>query len=129
MNRVAAAARACVGVGYRPQGRDPASALDCIGLVAVALTAAGVRVTAPRGYALRGGDPDEAAAALAAMGLRPVADARAGDVLVCRSGPGALHLGIDGGGSVIHADLTARRVVERPGAAPWPVIARYRWEG
>ena len=45
------------------------------------LAAAGARVTMPRGYALRGGDPAVVAAALAAIGLRPVSDARAGDVL------------------------------------------------
>lgn len=129
MNAVAAAARAHVGVRFRPQGRDPAQGLDCVGLVAVALTGAGARVAAPVGYAMRGGDPGDVAAALTAVGLRVVADARAGDVLVCRSGPGALHLGVDGGGGVIHADAGAGRVVERPGAPPWPVIARFRWEG
>lgn len=129
MNPVAAAARAQVGVRFRPQGRDPVRGLDCVGLVAVALAGAGAKVAVPHGYAMRGGDPGEVAAALCAAGLRLAAEERAGDVLVCRSGPGALHLTIDGGGSVIHADAGAGRVVERPGAAPWPVIARFRWEG
>ena len=129
MSMVVAAARGCVGVRFRPQGRDPATGLDCVGLVAVALAAAGARVVVPVGYALRGGDPGDVAAVLVAAGLRGVTKAQAGDVMVCRSGPGALHLGVDGGGSVIHADAGARRVVERPGAAPWPVIARWRWEG
>lgn len=128
MSAVAAAARACLGARFRLQGRDPASGLDCVGLVAAALAAAGARPAVPRGYALRGGDGGTVAAVLIAGGLRPVADARAGDVLVCASGPGALHLAIDGGGSVIHADAGARRVVERPGPPPWPVIGRYRWE-
>ena len=129
MSRVAAAARGCVGVRFRPQGRNPARGLDCVGLVAVALAGAGAKVAVPQGYAMRGGDPGEAGAVLAAAGLRAVADAREGDVLVCRSGPGALHLAIDGGEGVIHADAGAGRVVERPGAPPWPVIARFRWEG
>ena len=128
MSRVAAAARGCVGVRYRRQGRDPAAGLDCVGLVVVALAAAGAEVRVPGGYALRGGDPEDVARTLAAAGLRRVTAARAGDVLVCAGGPGALHLAIDGGGSVIHADLGARRVVERPGAAPWPEIGRWRWE-
>lgn len=128
MSRVAAAARGCVGVRYRRQGRDPAAGLDCVGLVAVALAAGGARVVVPGGYALRGGDPEDVASILAAAGLRLTEDTRPGDVLVCAGGPGALHLAIDGGGSVIHADLGARRVVERPGAPPWPVIGRWRWE-
>ena len=129
MNPVAAAARAHVGVRFRPQGRDAARGLDCVGLVAVALAGAGAKAAVPHGYAMRGGDPGEVTAVLCAAGLRLAANARAGDVLVCRSGPGALHLAIDGGGSVIHADAGAGRVVERPGAAPWPVLARFRWEG
>lgn len=126
---VEAAARGCVGARFRPQGRVPATGLDCVGLVAFALTEAGAEVAVPRGYALRGGDPGEVERVLAGAGLRRVVDRRAGDVLVCASGPGTLHLAVDGGGSVIHADAGARQVVERPGEAPWPVIARYRWRG
>ena len=32
----------------------------------------------------------------------------------------------DGGGGIIHADAMLRRVVERPGPVPWPVLGRWR---
>ena len=86
---IIAAARAAIGARFRLHGRDPATGLDCVGLVACA---------APR----------------------------AGDLLLCRAGPGQLHLMIDSGGGVIHADAMLRRVVERPGPPPWPVVGRWR---
>lgn len=97
---VVAAARAAIGAGFRPHGRDVAGGLDCVGLAALALGRA--------------------------AGLVPVADIRPGDLLLCRSGPGQLHLAIRSDGGIIHADATARRVVERPGAVPWPVLSGWR---
>lgn len=115
------AARAAIGAPFRLHGRDPAAGLDCVGLVAWAL-----RVPAPDDYRLRSGDAGRAAAALGAAGLRPVAAARPGDVLLCRSGPGQLHLAIRSEDGIIHADAGLRRVVERPGAVPWPVLGIWR---
>lgn len=125
MTDVVAAARAAIGARFRLHGRDPASGLDCVGLVAFAYGHHAV----PSGYALRGGDPAAVAAQIAAYGLAPVEDAAAGDLLLCASGPGQLHLAIDSGGGVIHADAMLRRVVERPGPVPWPVIGRWRLKG
>ena len=125
MSAVVAAARAAIGVRFRLHGRDPATGLDCVGLAAIALGEA----TVPSGYALRGGDPARVAAMIDAFGLMPIADARAGDLLLCASGPGQLHLAIDSGAGVIHADAMLRRVVERPGPVPWPVLGRWRQRG
>ncbi len=125
MSNVVTAARAAIGARFRLHGRDPASGLDCVGLVAFAY---GHRAV-PSGYALRGGDPAAVAAQIAACGLMPVEDAAAGDLLLCASGPGQLHFAIDSGGGVIHADAMLRRVVERPGAVPWPVLGRWRLSG
>ncbi|HET9511629.1 MAG TPA: NlpC/P60 family protein [Sphingomonas sp.] len=116
-------ARAAVGTPFRLHGRD-ADGLDCVGLVAIAWA-----LPVPTGYRLRTGDPLMVARAAAALGLTPAAEGRAGDVLLFASGPGQLHLGIDSGAGMVHADAGLRRVVERPGTAPWPLLARWRKEG
>ena len=118
---VVARARECVGVRFRPQGRGR-DGLDCIGLVAVSLGLEQVRAD----YALRGGSPEALAEGLRAAGLRPVQGPAAGDVLVMRAGPAQLHLGIWTGDGLVHADVALRRVAERPGQAPWPVISAWR---
>jgi cell wall-associated NlpC family hydrolase len=119
---VVARARGCLGARFRLHGRDPATGLDCVGLVAVALG----RGDAPTGYRLRSGSAGEYSAMLAAAGLTIAATARPGDVLLCASGPGQFHLGIASGAGTIHADAGLGRVVERPGATPWPVVSVWR---
>ena len=115
-----AAARGCVGARFRPQGRDPAFGLDCVGLVLVALRAGGVEV-APGGYAMRSGDAARVTREIAAAGLVRVDAPAPGDVVLFESGPGQLHLGVASEVGVIHADAGLRRVVERRGW-PWRVV-------
>jgi lipoprotein Spr len=122
-DEVVAAARALVGVRFRPQGRTRDTGLDCVGLVAAAL-----ELQAPRDYALRGGTAARIAVALAAAGLKRADAMRAGDVLVVAAGPAQLHLGIFTGAGLIHGDAGLRRVVERPGPLPWPIIHIWRAE-
>lgn len=117
-------ARALIGVRFRPQGRSPATGLDCVGLVAAAVEAKGV----PCDYALRGGSPDRLAGGLRKAGLRRMGTARPGDVLVMLAGPEQLHLGIFTGNGLVHGDAGLGRMVERPGPVPWPVIGCWRWE-
>lgn len=121
---VLARARAAIGSRFRAQGRDPATGLDCVGLVAWAHGA-----DAPRGYALRNGDAARVVREIGAAGLVPAWGRRPGDLVLVRSGPGQLHLGIDSGTGLVHADAMLRRVVERPDPLPWPVIGRWRSEG
>jgi hypothetical protein len=111
-------ARALKGVRFRLHGRG--DGLDCVGVIAAVFGA-----DAPTGYALRGGDPEVAAALLDARFAR--ADAlSAGDVVLMVTGPGQLHLGVWTGEGLVHADAGLRRVVERPGVPPWPVLGMWR---
>lgn len=118
---IVARARSLIGRRFRPQGRSDAG-LDCIGLAAAALN-----VDPPvADYRLRGGSLARLAAGLAAAGLRRSRTRKAGDMLAMRSGPEQLHLGIWTGDGIVHADARLRRVVERPGEPPWPVLGSWR---
>ena len=120
---IAARARACVGVRFRPYGRDPAFGLDCVGLVAFATGA-----PAPADYALRSGKAATAAAALRAAGLRPrgAGQASPGDILLLASAPTQLHLAVRTEAGFVHADAGLRRVVECPGAPAMPLLGTWR---
>lgn len=122
---IVARARDCLGAKFRLHGRDPATGLDCVGLVAWAHR----RGDVPTGYRLRSGSADGYAAMLTAAGLRRTEAVLPGDVLLCMSGPGQFHLGIASEAGLIHADAGLGRVVERPGEAPWPVVSRWRLGG
>jgi cell wall-associated NlpC family hydrolase len=119
---IAARARSQIGVRFRAQGRSAEYGLDCVGLVAMAIGADRVRAD----YPLRGGSARDLAAELEQAGLERVAIPATGDVLVLRAGPAQLHLAIVSGLGVVHADAGLRRVVERPGPAPWPVLQVWR---
>jgi murein DD-endopeptidase / murein LD-carboxypeptidase len=121
MNPIEAAALALVGARFRLHGRDLATGLDCVG---VAAAAAGV--DAPSGYALRGGDAAMIADLIERAGLVAVAGAQAGDILLMRTGPGQLHLGVRTAGGMVHADAGLRRVVERPGPPEWEILGQWR---
>ena len=120
MSAVAEAALRAVGTRFRVQGRG-AEGLDCVGLVALALRAGGYAGAVPSGYSLRGGDWG-----LLDRLLVRVVEAEPGDVLVMAVGPGQIHLGIRTVGGFVHADAGLRRVVERPGMPPWPLIGVWR---
>ena len=47
---LAAAARDLVGTPFRLQGREPASGLDCIGVVIVSLAQVGIELALPADY-------------------------------------------------------------------------------
>ena len=102
---------------FRLHGRDR-QGLDCVGLTAWAW-----EVAVPTGYALRASPRARIEAELAALGFVP-GDAPGAVVLVA-PGPGQLHLGIATGAGVIHADATARRVVERAAPLPWAILGSW----
>lgn len=121
---VVARARALVGARFRLHGRDPATGLDCVGVVAAALG----RSDAPTGYALRGGSADGLANIMDKTGLVRAADAMPGDVLLIEAAAMQFHLGVWTGDGFVHADAGLRRVVETPGWPRWPVIGAWRRE-
>jgi len=125
---IAAAGRALRGVCFRPQGRDKAIGLDCVGVVVAALAEAGFHISACADYPQRGGDPARMAAMMDGSGLRRIAlaTAEAGDVLLLETGPAQFHLALLTGEGFVHADAGLRRVVEVPGRPPWPVIGAWR---
>lgn len=115
-------ARACLGIPFRMQGRDPSSGLDCIGLAAFAC---GIEPP-PARYALRGGVLRDMLATIDASGLVRVPAAEPGDVVMLQAGVQQFHLGVLVPGGLVHADGRLGRVVERSGPLPWPVIAAWR---
>lgn len=121
---VVARARRTIGVRFRPQGREAEQGLDCIGLVTVAFGLTGVR----RDYQLRWSHVDAMAGGFAASGFAPLAPAVAapGDVLVVRTGHAQLHVVLLTPDGYVHADAGLRRVVEVPGAVPWPIASAWR---
>jgi cell wall-associated NlpC family hydrolase len=121
-DQVATRALALVGAPFRAQGRTAERGLDCVGLVAAALGATDVRGD----YALRGGSLEQLERELERAGLVPVCAPAVGDVAVMQAGPAQLHLGVLTAGGLVHADAGLRRVVERPGPAPWPVLQLWR---
>ncbi len=124
---VAAAALTLVGAPFRLHGRDTVHGLDCIGVIAAALRAAGWRGEVPTGYALRGGESGAVAARFDAVLAR--GDGTVGDVLLFRVGPGQLHGAVRVAGGIVHADASLRRVVMRPGEPAWVPIGAWRFEG
>lgn len=121
--RAAARAASLVGTRFRAQGRDPATGLDCFGLVLAAHGISGEAV--PRDYRLRG-DYRDVLLAGARPWFRRITAARAGDVLVMAPAADQLHLGIVTAVGFVHADAGIGRVVETPGAPSWPVVAVLR---
>ncbi len=120
MSAVLARARMMIGARFRARGRTR-EGIDCVGLAGWAYA-----VGVPDSYAMRSGDRARVTEVVAALGLCPAGDRRAGDLLLLASGPGQLHLGIDSGTGLVHADAMLRRVVERPDPLPWPVLGRWR---
>jgi hypothetical protein len=126
---VAARAQALVGARFRPQGRDPALGLDCVGTAAAAAGVPADRV--PHDYALRGEHLADIEHGLCDLGCFPVADpvVEPGDVLVCVAGPAQFHLVVATESGFVHADAGLRRVVERPWPVPWRIAGVWRLYG
>lgn len=125
---LAAAARDLVGTKFRLHGREPATGVDCVGLVHAALIGAGGNPVPPRGYALRNVAIDQWLPLVERSGLIPASEPiRSGDVLLVALGFAQHHLVIAcGAGSFIHAHAGLRQVVCQPRDPAWQVRAAWR---
>jgi cell wall-associated NlpC family hydrolase len=123
---MAARARSLVGARFRPQGRDPARGLDCVGTAAAAAGVPPERVR--RDYAMRGESLAAIERELIAFGCRMVAPSTIcpGDVIVCEAGPAQWHLLIATATGYVHADAGLGLVVERPFPVRWPIAGVWR---
>ena len=125
------AARARVGVPFRHRGRTDRG-LDCIGLLVVALHAAGRTPQDRRTYG-RAPDRDKLREAVREHFGEPVSEPQPGDVVLMRWTDRPQHVAIvgdyaHGGLSLIHSDNAFGAVTEHRYAAPWAarVLEIYR---
>jgi cell wall-associated NlpC family hydrolase len=124
----AAAAEGFVGVPFRLRGRDPETGLDCVGLVAAALSRIGAPAPEPAPYSMRQRDFSAQLGHASAAGFAEVGGAiEPGDLLLLRPGPAQVHLAVAGrGGALIHAHAGLGRVVRTPPPCPTPVARHWR---
>ena len=125
---LATAAASFIGVRFRIHGRDPATGLDCVGLVAASLAAIGLRPLVPTGYQLRQRSIRGWAFAAEQAGLvAVVSPGRCGDIVVCRPAPMQVHLAIvEQADRAIHAHAGLRRVVRESLANLGPIERGWR---
>ena len=126
----AAAAAALSGIPFRLHGRDPATGLDCVGLVVAALERCGRQAVAPEGYALRA----LSVAPLLGFAERngfsahdPRTPTQAGNLVLLRLSAIQAHLAIAlDHDRFVHAHAGLRKVVIESGLLPGETIARWR---
>lgn len=126
-HKLAAAAEALVDAPFRLHGRDPATGLDCIGVILAAFAGCGRSVGPPPSYALRNTGIAHILPLADRAGLvETTAEPAAGDVILVRPGPAQYHLLIQATDRhFIHAHAGLRRVVRHPAPLPWPVAMRW----
>lgn len=118
-------ARALVGIRFRPQGRDPAVGLDCVGVILCTFAIPSREVRSD--YRLSGHGRSEVEQGLLRR-FRRVGrwQRRPGDVLLFQVREDQVHLCIECGGSFVHADARLKRIVETPGTPEWPIRGVFR---
>ncbi len=125
-----AAARNCLGTPFHHQGRQAGVGLDCIGLVIIALRAAGVTVTDRTDYGRRP-DGNSLSDALLAHGASVADDINAGDVLLFRYDGHPQHVALATNvNNMIHSFAPAEKVVETSIGDYWRrrLVGIYRFQ-
>lgn len=125
---LADAALALVGCPFRLHGRDPATGLDCVGLVSAALATSGARPAVPHGYGLRNTRINQWLPLAKRSGLVAApGPMRAGEILLIALAHCQHHLVIAADhATVIHAHAGLRRVVLQPRDPAWHIQAKWR---
>jgi len=114
------AARDCVGSPFRHQGRDPASGLDCVGLIVHVAKTLNLEAFDYKGYKkIPGREAISRYARLAGFVAKPMAHMAAGDVVILRFGRYLEHAAILSDRGIIHACEKYGRVVEHGLDAHW----------
>lgn len=126
--RIAHHAVALIGAPFRLHGREPATGLDCVGLVSAVLVAAGASPVAPQGYRLHNASVLPWLAFARRSGLAVVSDRIApGDVLLLGLSSVQQHLTIAvGQGDIVHAHAGLRRVVRQRLDPSASILTRWR---
>jgi murein DD-endopeptidase / murein LD-carboxypeptidase len=127
--QIAERAKAQLGVPFRLHGRLPGEALDCVGLVAVALGDLATQPV-PIHYSLRGDFLELVARFFAHNTFQKCcAPFQDGDIVIVRAAPGQLHLIVCASDGFVHAHAGLRKIVFTPGAPLWPVLGHWRFIG
>ncbi|QIQ85241.1 hypothetical protein [Erythrobacter sp.] len=110
------AARSMIGCPFLLHGRNPATGLDCVGLVAACLSATGREPLVPDGYALRNHSIERWIHCAKRSGLEPVSTSpEPGDIVMTSPAASQHHLMVvEHGRRAIHAHAGLRRVVSEP---------------
>jgi cell wall-associated NlpC family hydrolase len=125
---MAAAAMELVGAPFRLHGRDRQHGVDCVGVLVIALAAAGRTPRLPQEYTLRRTSIDDFVAAAREVGLVPASgELVQGDLLVATPGAAQFHAAVCGfGNSIVHAHAGLGRVVLSSAPLPWPLVHHWR---
>lgn len=122
---LASAAMQLVGVRFRLHGRDPATGLDCVGVVAEAMRRAGFDPVVPAGYSLRNASVTGLLPFASTNHLEPAPAAEA-DVVLVMVNPVQPHLAVCTPHGFVHAHAGIGRVTYLPGPLPWPITSGWR---
>jgi len=121
---LARAAEGLIGVPFKLYGRNPATGLDCVGLVAAAMERAGHYPVVPQGYSLRALTVTPLLGFAAASGLIEVDEG--GDIWLAQIHSLQCHLLIAAPGGAVHAHAGLGRVVFMPDPMAWPIVMRWQ---
>ena len=128
--RIAAEAERLVGIPFRLHGREPATGLDCIGLVAHCLSVAhgGRTIATPTGYRLKNSGVAAFLKFAQSAGLRCATGRwELGDILHVQPGPAQDHLLIVSRSNIlIHAHAALKCMVRTPASLGQPIAHHWR---
>ncbi len=125
---LAAAASRLAGTRFAPHGRDPATGLDCLGLLLAAMAACGERPALSAHYSVRRRGEGEALATAMRLGLIDAnGPVEPGDVLLVRCSPVHVHVLIAlGRDRFVHAHAGLGKVVVGVRNPDWPLLRHWR---